>query len=118
MVISFGTPALARRWIEETCSPFTMLLDQERGVYRAYGVKRSRIRSWNPGTVWFYARMLASGRKWRGIQGDPNQLGGDFIVDSDGTMRFVHPSRTATDRPEMVELLDLLREHERRGADG
>ena len=114
LVISFGTLEDARRWIEETCSPFTMLLDPDREVYRMYGLGRSWLRSWNPSTTWFYLRMLLIGRKWKGIQGDPNQLGGDFIVDAEGILRLVHPSQSATDRPAPDELLTTLREISRK----
>lgn len=97
--ISFSEPHLARRWIQETCSPFRLLLDPERTVYRAYGLRRSYVAGWSPKTVWFYIRLLLSGRKWRGIQGDSAQLGGDFILDKEGTVRLAYPSRDAADRP-------------------
>lgn len=110
IVISFGTATLARRWIEETCSPFAMLLDEERKVYGSYGLKRSWLRSWNLKTGWFYIRLLLSGQRWRGIQGDPNQLGGDFIVDSEGIVRLAHPSQDATDRPKIADLITVFRQ--------
>ena len=85
-----------------------MLLDQDRQVYQAYGLRRSLIRSWNPATLWFYLRILLIGRKWRGIWGDSNQLGGDFIIDAAGVFRLVHPSQTATDRPAVDDLFTVL----------
>lgn len=118
VVVSFGTPALARRWLEETCSPFTMLLDAEREVYRAYGLKSSWLASWNPNTAFFYIRMLLSGRRLYGIQGDPNQLGGDFIIDTSGILRLSHPSTEATDRPPVPQIMDVLRRlHEQRASE-
>jgi hypothetical protein len=53
--------------------------------------------------------MLLAGRNLKGIQGDPNQLGGDFIAEANGALSFVHPSRTATDRPTADELIAVLR---------
>jgi len=110
LIVSFGSVALARRWIAETCSPFIMLLDRERAVYRAYGLRSSWVRSWNFRTLWFYVRMVLSGRRLRGVQGDPNQLGGDFIVDTQGILRLSYPSREATDRPRVADLLNVLRQ--------
>jgi len=113
LVIGFGAVHSARAWLEETCDLFPLLFDSEREVYRAYGLQESWLRSWGPKTFWLYVRSLLSGQQWRGIQGDSTQLGGDFIVDRDGVLRLAYPSREATDRPPVTELLTLLRELDR-----
>jgi peroxiredoxin len=107
-IISFGTLPGAQTWLEETCAPFPVLLDPDRETYRAYGLERSLLRSWNLKTMWRYAQLLTAGRRWRGIQGDSAQLGGDFIVDRNGIVRLVHPSRDPTDRPPVDGLLAVL----------
>ena len=108
VTISFGTPYWARIWLEETRSPFPLLLDEERAAYRAYGLERSLLRSWGWQTISYYARSLWNGEEWRGIRGDSGQLGGDFIVDSKGIVRLAYPSRNPTDRPPVEELLSVL----------
>jgi peroxiredoxin len=108
VVISFGTEYWVKVWLQETQAPFPMLLDQERVAYRAYGLERSLLRSWGLKTMWHYARLLLSGRRWRGIQGDSSQLGGDFIVDAGGRLRFVYTSRDPADRPAVSQLLAVL----------
>ena len=108
LILSFGTLPAARAWLEETCSPFELLLDPERRVYEAYGLVRSVVRSWNLRTLWRYVRLLASGRRWRGIQGDSAQLGADLIVDPDGILRLAHYSYDPTDRPAADTLLVAL----------
>lgn len=108
LIISFGTLPRAQAWLEETCSPFRLLLDPERVVYNAYGLERSLFRSWNLGTIWRYVQLLGSGRRWRGIQGDSAQLGGDFIVDAEGVVRLAYRSYDPTDRPTVPQLLDVL----------
>ncbi len=108
--MSFSSPGYARVWSEEVCSAFRLLLDRERTLYRAYGLERSLWRSWNLRTLWLYIRLLLSGRKWRGIQGDSAQLGGDFIVDSEGVVRLTYRSHDPTDRPPVAALLALLRQ--------
>jgi hypothetical protein len=92
-----------------------LLLDPEREVYGTYGLQESWLRSWNLRTIWFYLRRLLSGRKWRGIQGSSTQLGGDFIVDTKGFLRLTYRSQEATDRPEVAQLLALLRELDEAG---
>jgi hypothetical protein len=58
LILSFGTLPAAQAWLEETCSPFELLLDPERKVYQAYELERSAFRSWNPRTVWRYVQLL------------------------------------------------------------
>lgn len=114
-VIGFGARTSARAWFQQTCDLFPLLLDPEREVYRTYGLQESWLRSWNLRTIWFYLRRLLSGRKWRGIQGSSTQLGGDFIVDTKGFLRLTYRSQEATDRPEVAQLLALLRELDEAG---
>jgi peroxiredoxin len=108
LVLTFGTLPLAQAWLEETCSPFHLLLDPERTVYRTYGLERSLWRSWTLKTVWRYVGLLTAGHRWRGIQGDSTQLGGDFVVDRSGIVRLVHRSHDPTDRPSVDQLLDAF----------
>jgi peroxiredoxin len=110
LLIAFGTTQMAQAWIEETNSDFQFLLDQEKKAYRAYGLQRSLLRSWKP-KIWFeYAKLLAQGRKWRGIQGDSGQLGGDFIIDHSGIIRMAYRSYDPADRPTVRDMLNILDE--------
>lgn len=111
VVISFSrSRAYARRWLEETDCPFPLLLDPERALYRRYGLRHSVVRAWSPRTLWFYFKRIMTGRPIYGIQGDPNQLGGDFIIDAGGAIRLAHRSAESTDRPPVTFLLGILRE--------
>lgn len=110
LLISFGTEYWAKVWLEETGAPFPLLLDPERRVYRAYGLGRSVLRVWSPKVLWRYLRLMMAGRRLKPVQGDPHQLGGDFIVDAKGIVRLAHPSRDPTDRPPVEKLLKALRE--------
>ena len=67
LVIGFGAISSARAWLEQTCDVFPLLLDQQREVYRIYGLKESWLRSWNLRTIWLYVRLMLKGHKWRGI---------------------------------------------------
>ena len=109
VIISFGSPYNLQLWKQETQSQFTLLLDPERDAYRAYGLERSMLRSWGLNTFLTYSRLMLSGRKWRGIQGDSGQLGGDFIVNANGIIRLAYYSRDPSDRPSVSHLLDILR---------
>lgn len=110
LLVSFSSQGYARLWIKETCAPFHLLLDRERTVYRTYGLGSSFLRSWSPKTAWSYVKLMRAGRKWRGIQGDSVQMGGDFIVDAHGIVRLVYRSRGPTDRPAVERLMGVLRQ--------
>ena len=109
VVVSFGKPEQARAWLDQTNVPFILLLDPERKAYRAYGLEYSLLRSWRLNVWQRYAQLILSGRKWRGIQGDSGQLGGDIIVDSTGRILLAFRSRDPTDRPDIQSLLAALR---------
>jgi len=111
LIITFGTLPAAHAWMSETCSTFNVLLDPERVAYRAYELERSYTRSWGLKPMLRYAQLLTNGRKWRGIQGDSAQLGGDFIVDSNGINRFAYRSHDPTDRPSAEDLISYLEQY-------
>lgn len=109
-VISFGTLPAVQQWLKETCGDFTVLLDRERTVYKAYGLERSYWRSRSLRTRWVYFKAWMAGKKMHDSHGDDtSQLGGDFIVDRNGILRLVHPSHDPTDRPSVDELLKALK---------
>ena len=58
--------------------------------------------------MWKYVKLLLTGRKWRGIQGDSAQLGGDFIIDSSGVIQLAYRSYDPTDRPSIESLQEIL----------
>jgi peroxiredoxin len=109
LIISFSAPHFARVWLEETKAPFQLLLDENRVVYEKYGLEQSFFRSWSPRTLWFYLRHWHRKPKSK-LPGDTNQLGGDFIVDSQGILRLVYPSHEPVDRPSMDQLFAILEE--------
>lgn len=109
-IISFGTLPALQRWMKEACGSFETLLDPERVAYRAYGLERSFLRSRNLRTRWYYFKAWLSGQKAHAAHDeDTSQLGGDFIVDKHGVLRFVHPSHDPTDRPAVERLLAVLK---------
>ena len=110
VTISFGIEYWAQMWLQETQSPFPFLVDPERAAYKTFGLQTSVIRSWMPQNLWYYAKATLQGREKFGKRGNPHQLGGDFIVDSEGIVRLAHPSTNPTDRPDEETLLQVLRE--------
>ncbi len=60
---------------------------------------------WQPRVLWYYTKELLRGRPIHTIQGDPRQLGGDFVVGQDGRLRLAYYSDDPTDRPAVSTLL-------------
>ena len=109
-IISFGTLPALQQWMNEVCGTFTVLLDRDRIVYKAYALERSRLRSYHPRVVWIYVKRWFQRGQFYGSHGDDtSQLGGDFIVDKGGVLRLVHPSHDPADRPPVDDLLKALR---------
>lgn len=98
--------------MNEVCGTFTILLDHERIAYQAYGLERSRLRSWHPRVVWIYIkRWFQRGQFYDSHGDDTSQLGGDFIVDRKGLLQLVYPSHDPSDRPAIDDLLNILKSY-------
>ena len=108
VAISFGISYWAEVWVKETKSPFPVWLDDERQSYQAYGLERSFWQAWGLKNLGFYAKAILRGEKLHENRGDTHQLGGNFIVDGEGILRMVYPSRDPTDRPTIEAMLTIL----------
>lgn len=94
---------LLNRFSRELQLPFPLLFDANGKTYRAYGLgKGLTIRARTP--LEFARLVWREKRLYRPI-GDVLQVGGDFIVDTNGIIRFAHNSEDPTDRPHVQELL-------------
>lgn len=113
LFIAFSADALARNWLQETGVSFTILIDRERNAYNAFQLGRSLLRSWGP-KIWLtYARLMLKGHRWRGIQDDSSQLGGDFLIDRQGKILFAWRSQDPAHRPSAEKIIDLAGDHYR-----
>ncbi len=94
--------------------PYPVLVDRERVVYRAWGLRRSSLAGiWLDPRVWArYATLVVRGERLRRLGSDTLQLGGDFVLDGDGTVVYARPQQR-DDRPPVGELLRMLRDASR-----
>ncbi len=110
-VVSFGQGEVMEYYARDLRIPFPLLSDPARSAYQAYGLRKGSFWTiFGPKTVWTYVKLMARGRLFRGIQADPFQLGGDFVIDGEGSVRFAHRSEDPTDRPSADRLLEAVRE--------
>lgn len=116
IIISFGTLPAVQQWLKDTCPHFTVLLDQDKSVYKSYNLEHSYWKSRTLKTRWYYFKAWLQGKKSRNYAAeheDTSQLGGDFIVDKNGIIQFAYPSHDPTDRPAVEKLLKVLRSIDR-----
>lgn len=110
VVIGNGQPWHARAFREVEGILFDLWVDPEMKAYRAAGLKRgfTRVFSWRMfGHIW---RAMRGGFRQKGVQGDPWQLGGAFVITPDGKTVYEHVSREAGDHATVPELLQVLDE--------
>jgi hypothetical protein len=108
LVVSQATPTVLARYLKHHPQPVPVVGDPDRAAYRAFGLERT---SWpglmRPAVLARYLGLMLRGYLFRvPYRGeDVLQLGGDFLLDRVGRVVFAYPSRTATDRPGIDELL-------------
>lgn len=112
LIVSFGEERGAENWLKETQCPFDMVLDSERNIYKAFGLERSVSRVWSIACMVYYTEQLLLGRDlpkpMENVHDDPQQMGGDFILDKQGVLKMVYRSKYSSDRPTVDHLLKTI----------
>ncbi len=108
LVIGNGLPAQARELKDSLQFPGTIWVDTEMIAYRAAGLRRgpSRTLSWR--TFGHALRAWRRGFRQAGVQGDPWQLGGTFVIAPPDRILYAHISREAGDHAPVAEALQAL----------
>ena len=110
VVICFSAPDHVAAYQRDRLHPMTVLVDETRASYRAYGFGRGSVRKvWGLRTWRAYARLLRAGRSLRRPTEDTLQLGGDVVVDRDGSINHLFRSADPDDRPSVDDLLEAAR---------
>ncbi len=86
--------------------PFPVLSDAKAEAYRAFGLGKGL--AIHPRTPFQFARLVWNEKRLYKPVGNVMQIGGDFIVDDAGLLRYAHSSEDPTDRPEADELLRFI----------
>lgn len=109
-LVTFAPRRVLRGYRNRLGLPFPVLSDEERAVYRAYGLGRGPWwRVWGWSTARRYATLLRRGRRLEAVRGDTLQLGGDAVVGRDGRVLYLYRSTGPADRPPVDDLVDAVR---------
>lgn len=118
LVVSFAPPAQVAAYLERGPQPFPVVSDPQRRAYRAFGLEATTFGVMlRPGVVARYLGLVLRGwMPWRSARGDDLlQLGGDFVLDAAGRLRYAHASAEPTDRPSAAALIAAVRDATRPG---
>lgn len=115
VVVSFNPDVESgRQWDEEVGSPFLHVMDPATpgspgdagSTYLKWGFRKSFIGVWSPASLKFYSDQKLGGRELHPSKGqDVHRMGGDLLLDGEGTVVLDHYSKTNQDRPLVTETL-------------
>jgi hypothetical protein len=111
LVVSQAKPEVLSRYLARRSWKVPIVSDPERHAYRAFGLERTGWATFfRPKVVWGYFRGMLRGyaltAPYRGE--DVLQLGGDFILDKLGRVRFAYASANPVDRPGVDAIRESL----------
>lgn len=110
LVVTFEAGPVAKAYMEEAKLPWPVVVDSDRSLYYAYGMKSARlIDLYGPRVIWTYLKLMFRGGRVRWPTGDTSQRGGDVIVDPAGTVRLHHVADGPAGRPPVEGLLEVIR---------
>lgn len=112
LVVSFGSVEGAQLWLEQTGCTFNIVLDQQRKIYRSFGLGSSYAKVMRFGCLLQYGEYGAVDRDFPDIPPrlleDIYQMGGDFLLDDTGKVLLPHPCKTPLDRPTVSHILQAV----------
>ena len=107
-LIGTGTPEQGRAFAERTESPFNVLVDPQLVGYHAAELKQKLYGGFRTTTLLRLIKARLAGFRSPGIQGNPHQLGGAFVITSDNELAYSYISKTLDDRGDPRTLLEAL----------
>jgi dehydrogenase/reductase SDR family protein 12 len=113
VIVGNGAANFASAFREDFDLDCPLLIDPELRAYRAAGLRRGRAELLSPRLPGNALRALASGSRQTGVEGDPWQLGGVFVVRENGEATYAYTSSEAGDHPPVEEILAALQDDAR-----
>ena len=107
-LIGTGSPEQGRGFAQRTESPFRVLVDPQLVGYQAVELQTKLFGGFRVQTLPRMLRAFRQGFRSLGVQGNPHQLGGTFVITTDNDLVYSYISRTLDDRGKPDEIVDAL----------
>lgn len=106
VLVSSGSPAQAEAFRHDYEVPFRIVIDSDCVLFKKYGLRDMDPRDYrSPRMLVQVVKVLAQGYGYKSGQGSSSQLGGVFIIDTGGKVRFAHIAANAADHPSPKEII-------------
>src|SRR5215831_2728534 len=111
-VVLFHSPAAKVEESHREATPFALVPDPDKRIFRAFGVEIGWAGMFSPTVMRDYMRALAAGfppgmlTSDGGVTGNP----ADFIVDADGRIAFAHYGKHYADSLDVARIADIRRD--------
>ena len=111
VLVGLGDQKQSEAFKKEMEFSFPLICDKEMELFKSFSVKKSSyLGMLSPGLLFKGLKTMAQGNKLSTPQGDPLQLGGVYLIDTRGVVRWNYQSKDAADNPSVELLLDSARE--------
>ena len=108
VVVGNGSVAQAASFAKERELDFSLLTDPGRRSYKAAGLMRNIVSTFNPFFLKAAGRAMKNGHRQGTVQGDPWQQGGAFVFAPGNEVLFAQISKAAGDHAEPSDLVSAL----------
>ncbi len=108
--VATGAGWQAERLMEQG-TPFPLLVDRERNVFRALGLERIRWYRWLLPTTWWRYAKGSRGARQGALTGDILQAPGVAVIAPDRRVLYLYRGRTLADYPPVAEVIAAVRRH-------
>ena len=107
-IIGNGAANFAAAFREDFELTGPLFVDPELRAYRAAGLRRGRVELLSPSLPAAGLRALRAGYRQTGVEGDPWQLGGVFVIRAGGDLAYAQRSKDAGDHADIDDILAAL----------
>jgi peroxiredoxin len=106
VLVSSGSPEQAESFRHDFEVPFPIVCDPERVLFKKYGLRDMNWRDYySPLMFLKVVKVMFEGYGYKSGEGSSSQLGGVFVVDTGGKVRFAHIAANAADHPSPREII-------------
>ena len=107
-IVTMDTPEQAAELSRRYQCAFPCLSDPRAEAYRAFGLERGGVAQVMAPRIILRAAASALKRNYGGPMGDVFQMGGTFVIDREGIVRYCYRNRDAADNAPIDEVVAAL----------